>query len=527
MKPLLLATISGILLSIPWLWPEAGPLMLVALVPLLFSDELNFRKSENLSAAFTTSYFAFLIWNLLTCWWISFVSLPGMLLIAFLNSLLMAVVWWGKSFVRKRLGSTSGDFALAAFWIAFEFLHQNWSLRWPWLTLGNGFAGSIKLIQWYEFTGVLGGSLWILISNLLIFKAIQEFKKPNSRKRLKPAFAVLSVVLLPSIWSFSRYYSYHEKPDAREIVVVQPNIDPFNQKFSGMSPDQQVARIVGLADATVDPTTDFVLAPETALPGCLEDSSINQAPELSPIRDFLKRHPGVDFIAGAITCHRFTPAEQPSENANFSQEKGFYYDLFNSALLIDTSQHVQIYHKSILVSGVEQMPFQKYFSFLRKYLIELGGASGSFAAAPETEIFKDSRKPGIGPVICFESAFSAQAAASVRKGAQILFLMTNDGWWKQSIGVNQHFNFARLRAIETRRSIARSANTGISGLINQRGDIVKQAKINEITAMKGKLNLNAETTFFVRHDTLPGMGAVAFTVLVLSYLIFRKIKSNT
>lgn len=526
MKPLVLASISGILLSIPWLLPEAGPVMLVALVPLLFADELQVRKTENLSAIFATGYLAFFIWNLLTCWWISYVSLTGMLLITFLNSLLMATVWWGKSVVGKRLGNTSGYFALSTFWIAFEFLHQNWSLRWPWLTLGNGFAGSVKLIQWYEYTGVLGGSLWILASNILEFKAFQELKVQKPGRRLKPLLVLLAVVFLPAIWSFTLYYRFQETPDVCEIVIVQPNIDPFTGKFSGMNADSQVNRIVHLADSAATPSTDFVLAPETALPDCSEDSSLTQTPELFPVRDFLLKHPHADFIAGAVTRHRFAKTETPSETANLSRDKGYYFDLYNSALLFDTSEHVQFCHKSILVSGVERMPFQEYFSFLRKYLIDLGGASGSFAAAPEPEIFESSGKVKIGIVICFESAFGAQSAALVRKGAQILFVMTNDGWWKNSIGVRQHFNFARVRAVETRRSVVRSANTGISGFINQRGDILKETRINDTNAIEGKVNLNSRKTFYVQHKNLSGYGATLLTILILIYLIVQKLKIN-
>lgn len=525
-KPLLLAACSGILLSIPWLLPHTGILMLLALVPLLLAEQLIHKNTGSLSAIFVNAYFAFLIWNVATCWWIAYVSLFGMLLITALNALLMAAVWWGKSFVQNRLGTTSGYFAFLAFWTTFEFLHQNWSLRWPWLTLGNGFAGSVKLVQWYEYSGVLGGSFWILLSNILIFNAFQDFIHHESRMKFKNILAAFLVISLPIIWSLTRYYSYHEKPDPCEIVVLQPNIDPFTQKFSGTTTNQQVNLLIQLAGSTVSQTTDFVLAPETALPECSEDSAISENPEFKPILNFLQKNPKVNFVAGAVTRHPFSKTKTPSETAHLSKDRDYYYDLYNSALLIDTSQHIQICHKSILVSGVERMPFQEYFSFLQKYLIDLGGASGSFAAAREPELFRNSRNIKVGPVICFESVFGAQAATLVRKGAEILFVITNDGWWKKSVGIGQHFSYARIRAIETRRCVARSANTGISGFINQRGDVLKQTRINEITAIAGTLNRNTELTFYVQHQNLPGLISVSFTVLIIFYLAFRKLKTN-
>lgn len=524
-KKLLPAILSGTLLSLPWLLPNAGWLMLIAFVPLLYADEQNHKNSGSLSSVFITSYASFLIWNVATCWWISYVSVTGMLLITTLNSLLMASVWWGKSFVRKRLDETSGYFALLTLWITFEFLHQHWSLRWPWLTLGNGFADSVKLIQWYEYTGVLGGSLWILGSNILFFNTIKHINQ-KSKERINNAIAALLIVSVPIILSLTTYHNYIEKSDPVHVVVLQPNIDPFTEKFSGMCPAQQVGRLVQLADSTTDQTTDFILAPETSLPNCSEDSTIKKNPEFFPILDLIKKYPNVDFVAGAITKRQFATSEKPTKTARLSSDERHYYDLYNSSLLIDTSSTVQICHKSILVSGVERMPFQEYFSFLRKYLIDLGGASGSFAAASEPEIFKSQKQIEVGPAICFESAFGELSAALARKGARIVFVMTNDGWWKRSIGSWQHFNYSRIRAIETRRCVARSANTGISGFINQRGDVLKQTKINETTAIKENLNLNAGLTFYVRHSDLLGHGSLILTALIVFYLIYKRLNAG-
>jgi len=165
------------------------------------------------------------------------------------------------------------------------------------------------------------------------------------------------------------------------------------------------------------------------------------------------------------------------------------------------------------------MPFQEYFSFLRKYLIDLGGANGSFAAAGEPEVFQVNGRVKIGPVICFESVFGAQAATLARKGASVLFVLTNDGWWRESPGARQHFSYSRIRAIETRRSIARSANTGISGFINQRGDVLRQTKMNTNTAIRAKLNLNNKLTFYVRNGDYVGRISLIFSVLIVIYLV--------
>jgi apolipoprotein N-acyltransferase len=521
-KLLLPAFLSGILLSIPWLLPHAGIVMLAALVPLLLADNLNREQSTGtLLPAFRTAYVAFMIWNLLTCWWIAYVSPAGMLLITSLNALLMATVWLGKSYVQNRLGKTAGFFALTVFWVAFEFLHHQWALRWPWLTLGNSFGDSVKLIQWYEYTGVLGGSTWILLVNIFLAMAIQEFSHPGSRAKLKSSGMALLAILVPVAWSLARYDHYREKPSPCQIVVLQPNVDPFTQKFSGMSADEQTSRLIRLADSTLTKSTNLIVTPETALPDFCEDSPIGQNPGFIPVVNFLQKNPQTEWLAGAITRHKCSKSERPAGTANRSGNETCNFEQFNSSLLINPFGQVKISHKSILVSGVEQMPFQEYFSFLRKHLIDLGDASGGFTAG-EPEIMETDQNVTVGPVICFESVFGTQAAALARKGAEILVVITNDGWWKKSVGIRQHFNYARIRAIETRRSIARSANTGISGFINQRGDIVLQTKPNTTTAAIASLNRNQELTFYVGHDSLIGMTCVLFSVLIVAGLSFEK-----
>jgi apolipoprotein N-acyltransferase len=112
-------------------------------------------------------------------------------------------------------------------------------------------------------------------------------------------------------------------------------------------------------------------------------------------------------------------------------------------------------------------------------------------------------------------------ARSVRKGAQFIAIITNDGWWENTSGKDQHLDYAKLRAIETRRWVARSANTGISAFINQRGDVVQKTKWWTKTAIKQDINLNSELTFYVEHgDYLPKAGSF-IAVLLIGFIIVK------
>jgi len=116
-------------------------------------------------------------------------------------------------------------------------------------------------------------------------------------------------------------------------------------------------------------------------------------------------------------------------------------------------------------------------------------------------------------VICFESVFGEHTRQMVQNGANYIVVLTNDGWWKDSPGAWQHFGYSRLRAIETRRSIARSANTGISGLINQRGDVIVRTNSNVYSAISSGVRVNSTLTFYVRYGDYLGWISLLLSVM--------------
>ncbi|MFP4047906.1 MAG: nitrilase-related carbon-nitrogen hydrolase, partial [Bacteroidales bacterium] len=126
----------------------------------------------------------------------------------------------------------------------------------------------------------------------------------------------------------------------------------------------------------------------------------------------------------------------------------------------------------------------------------------------------------------YESVFGEYVSSYVRKGADVIFILTNDGWLR-SPGYMQHLHFARLRAIETRRDIARSANTGISAFINQKGELLKTTEWWERNALKGTLNANNEQTFYVEYGDYIGRVSTFLAVFALLYLIAKVLMRST
>ena len=524
-KVFFLSALSGVLLSFPWLFPNFGWFIFVALVPLLLAGNLLNKQNDRQSNLFFYSAFiAFLIWNLVSTWWIAHVSFGGMLVIVVLNSLMMASVWWAVNNVRRQFGEISGFFALLVFWLAFEFLHHNWTLQWPWLILGNGLANAVKIIQWYEFTGVLGGSLWILTSNILIFILMSQLLEGRFLNAAKLAFYAILLVGIPICLSLYIYSKSAEKGSKLEVVVLQPNINPYTEKFSGMSEQDQVKKLVSMAGSVVSESTALVVAPETAFPPMWEDSINIQNQTIQLFAEIIRKYPQLSVIGGSMTKRKVGLDEPVSETASRSADGRFLFDTFNSAVLFDRTENIQIGHKRILVSGVEKMPFQKYFSFLKKFIVDIGGTSGSLTSAPEATVFKTETGIKIGSVICFESVFGEHCAELAKKGAGLLVVITNDGWWRESPGSWQHFGYSRIRAIETRRFVARSANTGISGFINQRGDVLKKSELNTCDVLCAPIRLNNEITFYVRNGDFIGRICSLLSALILIYFLAKRLK---
>ncbi|MDG1476499.1 MAG: apolipoprotein N-acyltransferase, partial [Vicingaceae bacterium] len=167
-----LSILSGLLMGLSW--PATGnlaPLFFVALIPLLYvehfiSQNLDQYKSKHV---FFSAYTTFFTFNVFTLWWIWFASAGGMALVAFIYTLFMAITFYWFHTTKKRLGAKRGYISLVALWIGFEWLHSNWELSHPWNTIGHTFSNYPELVQWLEFTGVMGGTFWIFVVNILLF----------------------------------------------------------------------------------------------------------------------------------------------------------------------------------------------------------------------------------------------------------------------------------------------------------------------------------------------------------------------
>ena len=511
-------------------WPPHtwfAPLLLVGLVPLFIAIDQLIKQSTSKAGkrVFLTAGLTFLVWNTASIYWVynaissenkdfidSIVSLLVSLIPYGLGALLMTFAFWLYYQLQSKVSGKIAYLGLISFYIAMEYLHESWDLAFPWMTLGNGFAGMHQLVQWYEFTGVYGGSFWILLSNILAFECYKSWLN-KSPSLIKPFAYWIVALVLPMGFSLYTYYNYQEKKLPVNVVVVQPNIDPY-EKYGRISSRQQLAILTKLSDSLGQPNTEYFIWPETAIPEYIDEDKIRSNPNFLTAQQFLNKYKNGTLITGIESVKWYD--SQKTLSAIKHPTNGKYYDHYNTAIQIENSAEISFYHKSKLVPGVEKMPFPMVFSFLAPVFEHLGGSTSGYGWQDKPAVFSAYSGIGVAPVICYESLWGSWIGESVNEGAQFIAIITNDGWWGNTSGKDQHLLYAKLRAIETRRWIVRSANTGISGFINQRGDIIKQSAWWTRTALKADINLNdAITTYVNTGDILAKLFAVLSVVLAM------------
>ncbi|MDX2188275.1 MAG: apolipoprotein N-acyltransferase [Bacteroidota bacterium] len=534
LNPLFLSLISAILMSAAWyIYPVFS---FFGFVPLFILTQTFAGKNEkwaDLKYNFWL-YLAFVMWNVITTWWVWNASPGGSVAAILCNSFFMTIPWRFYKYAIKR-NVFKSDFlhflVLISFWIGFEYLHLNWELTWPWLTLGNCFAFAHYLVQWYEYTGHLGGTFWILLVNYLVFEV---FRTNESKSKQVFTGLIFVVIAIPVFISLTRYFAYEEEGFSNEFVVVQPNVDPYNEKFPDTPHfipfDLQLERLLDLSEKTITDSTKILAWPETSLPVGFDELLIEDQKYILMIRNFLKKHPNLMLITGSDTYYIYGGKFDASPTARYGEGVG-YYDYFNTGMALENNVKCRFYHKSKLVPGVENLPYSYALTFLNNFAIDLGGITGSLGTQKERTVFTSKSGVSVAPVICYESIFGEFVADYVRKGAGYICIITNDGWWGNTPGHVQHLHYARLRAIETRRSVARAANTGISGYMNQRGDIIKTNIYWIQDAMRQSIKMNTYMTFYVTFGDLIGKAASYGCGIFISYFLYifvtlqlRKIK---
>lgn len=534
MKYLFLSLLSGMLLALAW--PVHGfPLLIFfGFVPLLLAEHSigHFSKIKYKGwAVFGLSYLSFFLWNILTTWWLYNAlnpdgshSLVSVLFPNLVNPLLMTIVFMLYYAFKKRTGTYFGLVFFIVAWICFEKFHLEWELSWPWLNLGNVFAHWHWAVQWYDATGVFGGTLWILVVNVLVFYTVRIWQAGKKRKELyKNVFFTGLLIALPIIISLLKYNNYKLKSDGKvNVCLLQPDVDPYNEKYAVDSLTQESNLLAEAEKNTKGKKIDFFVAPETAIPGSgnLSENGFQGSILIKRLDDFLVKYPHSVFLSGASTYKVYKNEAEKSETAFLNPNYNVWMDYYNSAIQVIPKQKTEVYHKGKLVPGPEIFPYMRYLKpILGNVMLDYGGIVINLGVDRERKAFANPyNKAKVAPIICYESIYGEYVTEYVKNGANILSIMTNDSWWGYSPGHKQLLEYAKLRAIETRKDIVRSANSGVSAYINQKGDIVESYPYGAKGALIVQANLvNGETTYVKYGDYIYRIALFIFGFLIIYY----------
>lgn len=530
---LVLSLLSALLLSLSWVPNEMPFLAFFGIAPLLKINDLIPEAKRKGYIYFRYLFLAFFIWNVATTYWLSYAdpvmntSFYAFWATAIANACLMTLPFLFYRKTKRHYPNRWGRLSIIPLFLAFEYMHYNWELSWTWLNLGNVFATYPKWIQWYNYTGVLGGTLWIISVNYLIYNLISKQYKTVSAKLIQLTW----IFCLPLIISFTQYYSFNDEDwNEVEACVVQPNYNSHTEKYRG-NKKEQVKTMLNLSKQHCTDSTKLLFWPETALQRIHYDE-INRNIFVRGIRQYLKTElPNTSLITGTSGFEIFD-----HKNSDYSTDigKGKYKEEFNSAVLLELKDTTPIYHKSKLVPLVERIPYQGKLFFMKWFAMDLGEMMISLNIQEDREVFETKDSIRVVPAICFESVFGEFVTDFSSQNTDIISILTNDSWWYYPIekeglftgsklGYKQHFNYARLRAIENRKYVVRSANTGISGFINAQGEIINQTEYWKRTALTEKVKLNRELSFYAKNGDVIGRICLTISlILLLSRFVSRR-----
>jgi apolipoprotein N-acyltransferase len=286
----------------------------------------------------------------------------------------------------------------------------------------------------------------------------------------------------------------------------------------------QLERLIRVSREQVEANTALLIWPETALYSYygFEENNLRETPDLAPLWSFLRDYPNLSLFTGIESIRQFdrpTKYSQPYGNAHLES--------YNGAALLDSGGAHGFYHKSMLVPGVETLPW--FLKFLGRWFDKFGGTTAGYARQEERTVISEKNGFRIAPAICYESIYGEFMSRYVKGGANLICVITNDGWWKKTPGHRQHMNYARLRAIETRTWVARSANTGISCFISPRGEVLEPRPYNTEAAIKWNLTPagNPVKTLFVRWGDWLSRIMLGGAVLMIVITVIVKLKRRT
>ena len=484
-KTLLLAIASGILLFFSFPKYGLGGTAWIALIPLFFSLRNTDEKKSLL-----IGFIAGLVCNVGLIYWITFVVvhygyLPYyvgifvMLLLAAYLSIYMALFTCGFAYFSSK--GIPGIIHAPVLWTCLEYAKSHLFTGFPWENLAYTQYLNHNIIQLADVTGTYGISFIIIFINVTIYDVLN---KQLTRKRIIGE-VVLAFIMILAIYGYG-YLRINEIGTSEKIAetidvsLIQGNIDQnikWNPKFQRETIN--IYRQLSLEERSTQP--GLIVWPETAAPFFFQDINTMHNEIVN-----IARTSGNWILFGSPSYVR--KCDDDEECISF----------LNSAFLLSPQGKVTgRYDKVHLVPYGEYVPLRKWFPFINKLVVGVGDFQSGKGYYP-----LNIGNHKLGVLICYEGIFPKASRIYKQGGANLLVNITNDAWFGKTSAPFQHLSMTVFRAVENRLFLVRSANTGISAIIDPTGTIVEQSELFTSAIVKGTVKfINKKTVYSTYGDS--------------------------
>ena len=521
--------IGGVLLSLSFPPFPFFPLAFISFIFILngIENELKIEKQR----FFIKFYLTFFIYHICSNWWISsfqentdpFLMMAGFSLDIF-HPIFFMIPMYAYLKIRKVFSKKISILIFPILWVGWEYFHSIGELSYPWLAVGNTQINNIYLVQIADVCGVWGVSFVVLLVNSLLYLGIEDYTI-NKKLVNKYLISLISVIVILNIYGFFKFNEYDESQfknyDKLTISVIQPNIDPWLKWASG--PIDQISQNMNIQDSlSYIKKSDLTIWPETSILRINEN--FNKYKNLSFIENWSKLN-GISILSGYIFDYVYAKNEERQSSARFNEVDSVWEESFNSAIMINPDgQFKDVYYKGKLTPFAERIPNLEYFSYLTKFLTWNVGESswGLGKDKINLKIMKNGKITEVAPIICIESIYPNFCREFTLNGANILSIITNDAWYNGTPGPIQHFNIARMRAIENRRFIARSANSGISGFIAPNGEVISKTENMVKCGLTSEIAILKVKSLYVENGDILGQLLMYLSLMMTIYCIINK-----
>ncbi len=446
-------------------------------------------------------YPGLVLWNVITTYWLTMASVPAGIAAILANAAVMTLpLMLMRYFQQKYSGFILLVVLQASAWTTYEFLHHNWDLAWPWLAIGNAWAKQISLIQYISITGHLGITFWVTLTAAIAYQAI----KTSNKNYAISATAILLALPLASLLFFALDKPVYSDATLIPVTVIQPNHDSYLE-YGGLSGnDEVIDSLFSITVRTKTPETKLIVWPENAI----ENAVLMNSRHLQRIADSARVW-NTNFIVGT-GLYTLYPDEVPELT------RGLYgstpYNIFNGTFFADASGVTSRYDKHNLVPIVERIPFLPLLTTIDVFdWVDWGGIAGFGKGTEAVQLHTpEFITPGL---ICYDSVYPSWIRNFVNDGAGFLTIITNDGWWGDSSGHRQHFEYAKLRAIEFNRWVVRSANNGTSGIIRPDGTVEQKTDYWVRTGFNSVIPVITKNTFYAKYGDWLAYQALGISIV--------------